>query len=623
MSRSRAAIIGTLRVSRGGTAFVVPEDGGPEILLARSSGHRALAGDRVEALVKETRWGPRGRVVDVIEPRAQGALGTLEKSGRGYRVALDRRDLPAWLNVSRSSLGGAEIGDRVWVGLLRDGSGACLPNCVVNEVLGPADDPGTDFRAVALQFGLPEGFSGDVLNEAAGACFQSEESGDRRDFRDEILFTIDPEDAKDHDDALSFKELPDGRFEVGVHIADVSHFVHHGGALDLAAKERGSSVYLCDGVLPMLPPRLSEDLCSLVPDCDRPTLSAIFVMDSSADVRSCEIVQGVVRSKARLSYEGAQAYIEASDRSDPLGSALFTLALLAAHLADRRAVKGALDLEILEPKVLLDERGNPTEVSRGERLDSHRVIEEFMLLANEAVAEVARREKIPFVYRVHPSPKTERLDELALKLGELGGRFRASSVRKGRDMERPLALISDRQRRALGAYLVIRAMERARYAPKSGQHFGLACDCYCHFTSPIRRYPDLYNHRALRQFLCGGAGRKTWDPDDVAESSSSAEERAAAAERESVTIKCIRFMEGKLGGCFAGMVTGVASRGYFVELDDHPIEGFARVKAEPRSRRGRAGLFLGDRVRVRVLRADPHQRELDFAIIKKSAKDTD
>ncbi len=648
MRRRKPVITGTLRVTRGGTAFVAPEGGGPEILLRRAGGHGALPGDVVEVVTSETKWGMRGRVVDVVEARTSGALGVVEKSGRGFRVATDRRDLPPWFNVGRAALGDAEVGDRVWVEVLRDGSGAATANCVIREVLGSWEDPSTDHRAVALRFGLQEEFSSQATLEALRLSAPDHLLAGRRDFRGELVFTIDPEDAKDYDDALSVVELGSGLFEVGVHIADVSSFVLQGTALDLEAKERGASVYLCGGVLPMLPPALSEGLCSLEPDVDRFTLSVVFTLDNRGRVRDRKFIRGLIRSKARLTYRGAQAYLNGESDPDPLCDSLKVLARLAACLADVRRGKGALDLDVPEKEVVLDERGIPTQIGLEEKLDSHHIVEEFMLLANETVAAEAESKRVPFVYREHPRPKFEKLEELALSLADLGVRFSPGSVRRGRDLEVPLAAISNERLKALGSYLILRAMERARYAPGPSHHFGLASDCYCHFTSPIRRYPDLYNHRGLSSVLfptvpraanashgvSGAAGTvkneaakagssEPWDPELISESSSEAERRAESAERELIEIKCIRFMEGRLGECFSGLVTAVMARGYTIGLDDYPVEGFAPKPALRRRARGREGLCLGDRVTVRVARADPLQVELELAIVKKGRYDAD
>jgi ribonuclease R len=281
-------------------------------------------------------------------------------------------------------------------------------------------------------------------------------------------------------------------------------------------------------------------------------------------------------------------------------------------------------MDIPEIKVRLDERNAPVEVYRKVRLQSHRIIEEFMLLANEAVAAHAAAMKVPFVYRVHPRPEVRKLEDLSLKLAELGVRFRPAGVRLGGDLAEPLSAIAGARRRALGAYLILRAMERARYAPAAGLHFGLASDCYCHFTSPIRRYPDLYNHGVLCRALFGAAGApQPRDASEIAELSTSCEARAQEAERSSVELKCLRFMEGRLGERFAGIVTGVHKRGYTVELEDYPIEGFAPKPDVPRRRKSAGGLYLGDGVEVRVVRADPHARDLEFGIIKNIALASD
>jgi ribonuclease R len=613
-----------MRVGRGGPAFVIPDDGSPEVLLVKGGWPFALAGDRVEASVKQTRWGLRGRVISVVEAKRIRALGVIERSGRGYRVSVDRHDLPAWLNVKTSDLQGAQVGDRVWVELERDVSHIPTHNCRILEVLGRGDDPALDFRAVSLEFGLPERFPEGVLNEAASLSEEMIPRAGRVDLRDRLVFTIDPEDAKDHDDALSFERRPDGLLEIGVHIADVSHFVSERGRPDLEARSRGSSVYLCDGVVPMLPPRLSGYLCSLVPDRTRPTLSVIFEMDAQARAKRREIVRGLVKSRARLSYSAAESMLLNGGTDDPLADALRGLAGLADALAQHRVRRGSLDLELPETKVVLDEKNTPVDLIRESRLATHRIVEEFMLLANEAVAAEASRRKVPFIYRVHPAPLRRKLEDLSDRLAELGVRFDPGSVTKARHLEAPISAVGGAGRKALASYLVLRAMERARYAPSPSGHFGLASDCYCHFTSPIRRYPDLFNHRALTAELFGGARLAGGeDLEGLALECSDAETLADKAESRSVRLKALRFIEGKLGEDFSGIVTAVTARGYMVELDKYPVEGFAPAPPRPRGRRGRGGLYLGDRVRVVVVKANPLMGELELAVIKNAGRGSD
>jgi ribonuclease R len=617
LKRSRGTVFGTLKVGRGGPAFVIPDDGTPEILLMRGGRLEALAGDRVEVSAKQTRWGLRGRILNVVEARRCRSLGMLEKAGRGFCVSLDRSDLPPWLNVEKASLRGAEVGDRVWVELQRDSALAPTHNCRILEILGKGDDPALDFRAVSLEFGLPDCFPEAVLDEAASLSSRMIPRAEREDFRDDLAFTIDPEDAKDHDDALSFRKGPRGTVEVGVHIADVSHFVPEGAEIDLEARSRGTSVYMCDGVVPMLPPKLSENLCSLLPDRNRSTLSVVFEMDREAGIRSYKIVQGLIKSRARLTYMTAEAIRNGEGAADGLKEALRGLAELAGALAVRRSARGSLDLELPETKVLLDEKRVPVDLQREKRLTSHRIVEEFMLLANETVAAEASKRGIPFIYRVHPAPLREKLEELSLQLGELGVRLKPGAVTKGRHLEAVINSAPDVRRRALVSYLVLRAMERARYTASPSEHFGLASECYCQFTSPIRRYPDLFNHRMLKVKLFGDpSGVRRSDPEKVSLQCSETENVAARAERESVRIKCVRFMESRLGERYKGIVTGVTARGYMVELDRYPVEGFAPTPPRPRGRRSKGGLYLGDRVMVAIVRANPLMRELEFAVIK-------
>ncbi len=499
------------------------------------------------------------------------------------------------------------------------------------EVLGAEDRPEWDLHAIESQFRLrtrfPKGVEAEAQrHHAPGAA----ERRGRLDLRDQLAFTIDPEDARDHDDALTVKREGEGRWEVGIHIADVSHYVASGSALDHEAEERGTSVYLPGGVVPMLPERLSADLCSLRPDCDRLVLSVLVVLDGRGHVAGVRFEEAVIRSRHRLHYGQVQEALEGRVTLPPdLQEAIETLTKLARALRGRRRAAGALDLEVPETKVWVDERGRPVRIERRAQLESHQLIEEFMLLANRCVGAEGARRSSGLLYRVHDAP-------LGTKLGDLDRMLRALGLPSPGDLSDParalqaiLRVVLDPARRRLLHRLVLRSLARARYHARDSGHFGLATRGYCHFTSPIRRYPDLHNHRRVREWI---QGRSTgaWDPhalEGLAGRCSASEQVATEAEREAVKVKCLRFLEGRLGDEASGTITGFVPQGFFVELDDDPVEGFVRVSHDlddqftldaagvrMTGRRTRRRFTLGDPVRVIVARVDIPARECDLAL---------
>jgi ribonuclease R len=499
------------------------------------------------------------------------------------------------------------------------------------EVLGADDRPEWDEHAIASQFRLRTRFPRAAETEAErhhapGAA----EGRGRVDLRGELTFTIDPEDARDHDDALSVRRAGEGRWEVGVHIADVSHYVAAGSALDHEAALRGTSVYLPGGVIPMLPERLSADLCSLRPDCDRLALSVRVELDGQGRAHGVRFEETVIRSRYRLHYGEVQ---EALDRRaalpSPAQEAVGTLRVLARALRARRRAAGALDLEVPEIKVWVDDRGRPLRIERRAHLESHELIEEFMLLANHCVGAEGARRASGLLYRVHDPPSPRKLGDLERMLRTLGLPRPADLSDPARALQAVLRAPLDPARRRLLHRLVLRSLARARYHALDSGHFGLAAREYCHFTSPIRRYPDLHNHRRVREWI---RGRPTgaWDPhalEGLADRCSATEQDATDAEREAVRVKSLRVMEGRLGEEASGIITGFVPQGFFVELDDDPIEGFVRVGRDlddqftldpsgvrMTGRRTRRRFSLGDAVRVTVARVDVPARECDLAL---------
>jgi ribonuclease R len=499
------------------------------------------------------------------------------------------------------------------------------------EVLGAEDRPEWDDHAIVSQFRLATRFP--RAAEAEAAAFEPPGAADRRgrlDLRQQLTFTVDPEDARDHDDALSVRGLGHDRWEVGIHIADVSHYVAAGSALDQEAARRGTSVYLPGGVVPMLPERLSADLCSLRPDLDRLALSVMAVLDGHGALHGCRLEESVITSRHRLHYAQVQEALEGrTHMPHDVQHALERLMVLARALRSRRRAAGALDLEVPEVKVWVDERGRPLRLERRAHLESHELIEEFMLLANRCVGGEGARRRSGLLYRVHDPPSGRKITELDLMLKALGLPRPGDLSDPARALQAVLRAPLDPPRRRLVHRLVLRALMRARYLERDSGHFGLATREYCHFTSPIRRYPDLHNHRRVREWI---RARRTaaWDPhalQGLAERCSGNEQNATEAERESVKVKSMRVLEGRLGEEASGIITGFVPRGFFVELDDEPAEGFVRIAdylddhfmldlagVRMTGRHTRRRFSLGDAVRVIVARVDVPARECDLAL---------
>lgn len=500
------------------------------------------------------------------------------------------------------------------------------------EVLGADDRPEFDALAIASQFRLRTRFPAAAESEAA--AFHAPGAHDvrgREDLRERVVFTIDPEDARDHDDALSLREGEDGRVEVGIHIADVSHYVRDGGALDAEARERGTSCYLPDGVVPMLPERLSADLCSLREGVDRLALSVFATVDGRGVLHGYRFAETVVRSRAKLSYERVES---ALNGDAPLPAELQgpceRLMAIARVLRRRRLAVGALALESPEAKAVLDEHGAPLRIERRPHLESHELVEEFMLLANRCVGEAGAVRGAGMLWRVHEPPYERKLAELDDMLRALGLPRLGRTDEPHRALQALLAVPLDGARRRLVHRLALRSLTRARYLERDLGHFGLATREYCHFTSPIRRYPDLHVHRRVREWLHrrrDGA----WDPQAnaaLAARCSATEQNATDAEREAVRVKGLRWLQGRLGERASGSISGLVPRGFFVELDDAPVDGFVRVGMDLDDRfdldaagvrlvgrRTRRRFTLGDPVEIVVARVDVPARECDFALV--------
>jgi ribonuclease R len=639
-------VVGTLDSTRRGAGFVVPEkkkEGEADMFVPPHKLGGAVHGDRVVARVEGRRGrdNPEGRIIQVLERARTQVVGTLQRGKRFGFVVPDNTRLGFDVYVAEEDLKHAKEGQKVVVSIEDWGDGSKSPEGRVVEVLGDPDAPGVDILSIIKSHELDHEFPEDVEESARKlkADFHAEAKR-RLDLRDKVVFTIDPHDAKDFDDALSIERLDENLYEIGIHIADVSHYVEEGGPIDVEALDRGTSVYLVDRVIPMLPEHLSNDLCSLRPDEDRLAYSVILTVDAEANVRKSDFRETVIRSRFRLTYQEAQDLLESRPPRDELKAVLWqlqTLRRLAKMLRQRRAVRGSLDFDLPEARVELDEEGFPIDIKEAVRLDSMRLIEEFMLLANETVAHHASRLNVPFVYRVHDRPAPEKIDQIRDFVAALG--YSLPRPKKGKVDPRVFAEIIEQARgkreEELLNTVILRSMKQARYQVENIGHFGLAASHYTHFTSPIRRYPDLQVHRTLKKLQAGERWKEGREEqlaylERIAGHSSVEERNAAEAERDSIDLKKVEFMERHLGDEFDGKISGVTSFGLFVRLDLYFVEGlvhahvlsddyyeFHEDKYALIGRNTGRRFRLADPVRVRVESVDKDKRQIDFALIEK------
>ncbi len=626
---ARETRLGRLTVHPQGYGFVMVEGQENDLFVPPDSMKNALDGDTVEVNARPPQRDGRqeAEVVRVVERGRTQTVGTFKLRGKSGVVKPDEPRLRYDIFVDRENVGAAQDGDKVIVSLDSFEPGAVQPSGHILQVLGSAADPAVRVLALALALDIRSDFPADAEaeSESLSERIPRKEIARRLDLRKSRIFTIDPVDAKDFDDAIHVTALEGGDVEVGVHIADVGHYVAPGGPLDKEAYARGTSVYLVDRVIPMLPEKLSNRVCSLVPHEDRLTYSCIMRVGADGTLRSWRIAETVIHSHARFSYEEAQAVLDGQaghEYADDLRQA----AALAAILTRRRMAEGSIDFDLPEVRIALNENGHATGVYRKERLASHRLIEEFMLLANRAVA--LEGQKRPFLYRIHEPPDAERIQTLAdyvrafgLKLPLTNGNVTSSDLN---------ALLEKAQGLPEGVIVTsaaLRSMSKARYSPHNVGHYGLGFSHYAHFTSPIRRYPDLIVHRLLKTYLAGGrdAAVETLEAQGV--HLSEREKAATEAERESVKLKQIEYLRDHLGTTFQGVVSGVAKFGVFVELSEVLVEGLVHVRdltddhyvydekryalvGRRRGHRYRAG----DTLRVTVAAANPETRTVELVL---------
>jgi len=644
-ARASGRITGTLSMNRRGFGFVAVEGEEEDIYIAPKNLHTALHGDVVEVVRFAGRAGrgrardderPEGEVVAIVERTLVTVTGRLEAGRSSSFVVPDDERIARDIYVAREDTLGAKPGDKVVVRLMEWTDEHLNPEGTVTEVLGPSGDARVEVLSVARTFGLPEHFPPEAENEAAAfsAAIGRTDIAGRIDCRAITTVTIDPEDAKDFDDAVSYEPLHGGGWRLGVHIADVSHYVRPGTALDREAYARGTSVYMVNEVVPMLPERLSNDLCSLKPDVDRLTYSVFMDVDPAGTVTDYRIGKSVIHSARRFTYEEVQRVIE-TGKGDH-AAIILPLFQLSKVLLKRRRKNGSLDFDTGEAKFQFDAEGLPSRIIKKIRLDAHRLIEECMLLANQTVARhIGARKKEtevrPFIYRVHDLPDPVKLQELAGFVKQFGFSLDAKNGVSSRELQKLLDRVEGSEVENVINEVALRSMAKAVYATKNIGHYGLAFTHYTHFTSPIRRYPDLVVHRLLEEYdrpVQGGRLeeiRKTLP--DVARQSSERERLAAEAERASVKVMQVEYMKRHVGDEFAGVITGVTNFGLFVEINDLLVEGmiplrdltddyyiFDEKKYSIRGRSRGKVYRLGDPLRVQVLSVDPGSRKIDFQI---------
>ncbi|MBQ6323228.1 MAG: ribonuclease R [Bacilli bacterium] len=634
---------GIMRANKKGFGFVEIDNMDDDVYISQDNMNGAIHDDIVLVEITSKMYLDRleGRILKIIERKVKRYIGliNIDKDGIGH-ITLDDDKIKLDIEIPKDKLLNAVDGHKVVVELGKKLDNKSKYEGEVVEVIGHVNDPGVDILSIIYKYNINVDFPEDVKREVSEMPMEVRESDlrDRKDLRDQVIFTIDGDDTKDIDDAISIKKLPSGEYELGVHIADVSYYVKEGSPLDTEAMERGTSVYLVDRVIPMLPHELSNGICSLNPNVDRLTVSCVMKFDSSGKQLDYEIFPSVIKSRIQMTYKKVNSILEENvvpEGYEPYEKDLRLMAELADILRKAKVKRGYIDFGVDEAKILVDDKCVPTEVVLRDRGIGEKLIEDFMIAANECVATHIYFMNLPFIYRVHEYPKEEKIRSFLSFVSSLGYQVNGNIHDvKPTTMQKILAQLEDKPEFKILSSLLLRSMQKAVYKPENLGHYGLASKCYTHFTSPIRRYPDTTVHRLLHTYLFDGkidmATIRKWEEKLVyiSEHSSERERASVDCEREVDDMKMAEYMEKHIGEEFEGMISSITSFGMFVELDNL-IEGlvpirdmndffhFDEEKMTLTGEKSKIMYRIGERVVVKVIRASKEDKTIDFEVVKK------